>query len=456
VFALEVDYLLGRAFAANFRDQGKAEWPPAPGRLFTALAAAYFESGVDPTERRALEWLEQLPPPAIGAGEAGDPVIPETFVPTNYTGDGPPVLRGKQPRQFPAQAPSDARVYFVWREAQAPNELEDALDRLAARVGYLGRACSLVRMRLCSEYPEPNYEPHPSGAVVIRVPSKGRLDELRLLFETDRRPSAGAQARYRRTDAGDEERPIVESEFGQMFVMGNKEGPGLPIEGALTLTQAVRAALMSIAGENDRPIPPLLHGHDHETHCAIVALPFVGRQHADGRLMGFGIVFPRLANTEEKRQVLAPCAELQRRGLRVTESCTWTVEAATLDTIKQALRPATWAQPARVWRSATPILLDRFPKKNGPTVEDLLKAACRRIHLPDPIRIEHGPYSVLDGVPPVPVFRLRRNGDDRPRWGVHAELEFPAQVRGPVILGAGRYFGMGLMRPEREARDGGN
>ena len=73
--------------------------------------------------------------------------------------------------------------------------------------------------------------------------------------------------------------------------------------------------------------------------------------------------------------------------------------------------------------------------------------------LPAPEAIEHGPYSRLDGVPPVPAFRLHRKSEERPRWGVHATLRFPVPVRGPVLLGAGRYFGLGLMRPVVEERD---
>ena len=30
---------------------------------------------------------------------------------------------------------------------------------------------------------------------------------------------------------------------------------------------------------------------------------------------------------------------------------------------------------------------------------------------------------------------------------VHATVEFPRPVRGPLLLGAGRYFGLGLFRP---------
>jgi CRISPR-associated protein Csb2 len=130
----------------------------------------------------------------------------------------------------------------------------------------------------------------------------------------------------------------------------------------------------------------------------------------------------------------------------------WQVEVEEEAALSQALRSATWTRPSRVWRTVTPILLDRFPKKNGPGVDDILAESCRRIGLPEPSAIEHGPYSALEGVPPVRAFRLQRAGEHRARWGVHARLEFSEAVRGPIVLGSGRYFGLGLMRPEWEKK----
>lgn len=88
----------------------------ASSRLYSALAASYFESGGNETERRELEWLERQGPP-VRAGSAGKPVRAVAFGPTNYPGHGPPVLRGQQPRVFAAQGPSEAKIYFMWSVA---------------------------------------------------------------------------------------------------------------------------------------------------------------------------------------------------------------------------------------------------------------------------------------------------------------------------------------------------
>ena len=229
MFAIEVEYLLGRVFAGDFKYRARSEWPPHPGRLFSALAAAYFEGGANLGEKDALEWLEEQKPPHIHAGEAGQGEMPLAYVPTNYPGDGPPVTRGKQPRFFPAQGPSDAVVHFVWRDAEAIAEIAAALDRLASRTAYLGKACSVVRVRVTDAAPEPNYAPDSGGEQVLRVPSKGRLQELAFLFEADQRVSSGAQQRYRKTDTDQStiEREPVGTEFGQMAIFRKTAGPGL-------------------------------------------------------------------------------------------------------------------------------------------------------------------------------------------------------------------------------------
>jgi len=452
MFAFEVEYLLGRSFAGDFRDRSASEWPPHPGRLYSALAAAYFENGEDAREKAALEWLERQHPPHIRAGDAGEPTLVQAFVPTNYPGDGPPALRGKQPRVFPAQGPSEAVVYFIWPDAEVPVDTVQALNELAARTGYLGKACSMVRMCVTHSAPEPNYLPHAEGSEVLRVPAPGRLAELAWLFDAGQQASAGAQHRYRKKGAQTTS-AATPSCFGQMIVFRRTSGPRLPIDASLTLTGAVRQALMSNAGRGG-PMSETIHGHHggEGTHCAVTALPFVGGDHGDGHLLGFAIVPPRGANPEDRRAILSACDELMDNGLNIPGIGNWDLEPADESALQVNLRARTWTHGARTWSSVTPILMDRFPKKKGPGVEQIVAASCVRIGLPEPVRVEHGPYSKIAGVPSVPAFRLQRSREERPRWGVHATVEFAMQVRGPVLLGAGRFFGLGLMRPEQEVK----
>ena len=100
-------------------------------------------------------------------------------------------------------------------------------------------------------------------------------------------------------------------------------------------------------------------------------------------------------------------------------------------------------RPSEHWATVTPILLDRYPKKDLST-EELLITACIRAGLPAPVRCSYGafadPERGLKGVAPVFAYSL-------PRFAVHAAFEFESKVKGPVLVGAGRFFGMGLMKP---------
>jgi CRISPR-associated protein Csb2 len=113
---------------------------------------------------------------------------------------------------------------------------------------------------------------------------------------------------------------------------------------------------------------------------------------------------------------------------------------------------------ARIWASCTPIVLDRHLKGTAneareQEVGQLVRQACRNIGLPEPSRVAAGKHSALEGSPSAyPSGRA-------PRWVrwrvpeslgsrqlIHAVIEFVEPVRGPVILGAGRFVGLGLFR----------
>jgi CRISPR-associated protein Csb2 len=275
------------------------------------------------------------------------------------------------------------------------------------------------------------------------------MEELEALFEAGQRPQPGPQKLYRRLDGLSRVRPAL-SCFGEMIVLRKITGAGLPLEAALTLTTATRKALLELAIENGLDCD-MLNGHGLHPHCAFVPLPFAGYEHADGRLLGVGILLPRTISLPDRRKVLRACALLEKINLRDALSL-WTVELAGFDVPQRTLRPSSWAGPSLCWSTVTPILLDRFPKKRL-GVESILTVACERVGLPAPVVIAHQPYSILSGVPPVPAFRLVRTEGEQPRWGVHATLRFGLPIRGPVALGAGRYFGLGLMKPIKEDRD---
>jgi CRISPR-associated protein Csb2 len=64
---LDIEHLLGVAFAARGQESDIPDWPPQPDRVFSALVASWGARGENEAERRALEWLEGQRAPEIAA-----------------------------------------------------------------------------------------------------------------------------------------------------------------------------------------------------------------------------------------------------------------------------------------------------------------------------------------------------------------------------------------------------
>ncbi|WPD19813.1 type I-U CRISPR-associated protein Csb2 [Thermaerobacter composti] len=444
MLAFRVRYLTGRVYATDATDRNRVEWPPHPERFFSALVAAAFRADI-PRAREALEWLEAQEPPHIAAPPLAGERRVHAYVPVNDV-DGMDVLplhRPKQPRPFPSGTiTGDATVHFVWPAAHPPASVRECLAEIAAQVTYLGSSMSLVAVDMVEDAPPPNYVPHPQGDVVLRVPFRGRLAELDHRFRLGERPVPGRRIRYRRLDDNPRLPETARSVFGEFFPFRIRGR--WPLAAALTLTATVRAAVLSLA---DEPVPSILHGHDDRVHCAYVPLPFVGADHADGSVLGFAVVLPRGVSWPERQAVFRALGKLrclELPGGRVLEAKP--VNAFATARTPSTLTPWRWCRPARVWASVTPVVFDRFPRRRHRAAE-VLADSCRFVGLPAPRQVTVSQASPLRGVPRSRDFRVRRQPDEPLRYVAHVILEFDQPVEGPVLLGSGRYFGLGFFAP---------
>jgi CRISPR-associated protein Csb2 len=478
MFALEVEFLSGRVYATDFRERDVPEWPPHPSRLFSALVAAFYESGLDSDLRTALVWLEEQKSPDIWAGSfvtrlesaAGSrfsqPKTPGSFVPINddYSGKFRNSSRRRKERWFPSGTPEDERVHFIWGDAVPNPATVNALRRIAAQVSYLGHSSSLVRVAVIESPQDAVLKPTDSGDTLLRVPSKGRLEYLDREFARSQgtrqfRPDAGAVQRYARVGKNKVSTPPPASSFGEMIVFQRLKGSPERIESLLTVTSVLRDALM--ARSPQQPAPGCISGHGGTPHIACVALPFVNHRYADGSLKGVAIILPK--NLAEADQLVIFGALNGFEELNSKQGMHWQIRRCLDDAETTTLSEYTWTRKARVWASVSPMLLDRFPKlinqngkeptanapeyKPGDSPEEIVADACERIGLPRPKAVRLHKNSLVLGVAPSTRFHLRRRRDEAPRPASHVILEFSESVQGPVLLGAGRYFGLGLFLP---------
>jgi CRISPR-associated protein Csb2 len=470
---LEIEHLLGIAFAAQGPDRSEPDWPPQPDRVFSALVAAWAARGEAPAERAALEWLERQDPLRLGASGANYRPAPISYVPTNDPASGQkgnkavmPATRSRQPRRFPAALPDDPTVWLVWPSVdEAPLGV---LDALARDVAYVGHSASLTRCRfLVADMPQ-------ATLAARRRIYPGRLRELETRFTAGRRPAAGhdvVQPQFKPAAASawlvlqlTDERPDAE----------RREDPTkltIDLRAAPIACKALRDAIMSGYGQAGLAVPEWVCGHQPDgkpsrlSHLAIVPMAFAGYPNADGRLMGFGLIPPAgRVLLDDDDFCLAIRALLANERAELTLKLGRTGElrlTPSFDAKAASLRPARYCGTARRWTTLTPLVLDRHLKDGDGMVEmkEIVgRAGLRATGITTRGVVVHKHAAVEAAPSAAPSGRAPRwtgwNVPERlrSRHLVHATIEFEQEVTGPVLLGAGRFYGLGLCLPVPDAK----
>jgi CRISPR-associated protein Csb2 len=453
LLALSVHYLAGRAVGKRYDSHTDPGWPPDPARLFYALTNGLHAGGNHTSERAALLWLEAQPPPSLWHSDWSERSPHLSYVPPNDVASIPE-QRNKRERQFPSVTPEQPVVYFIWPDAEPPAEVREGLRSLAGRVTYLGHSSSLVSVNICDRAPAPRIVPGVDRTVhVLRVPRPGLLRALEQRFNdyaealqrthgvAPRLPLPTSFARYAEVRAGTTE--IAHGEFTELHILSLPPGCRLPLTATLRIIEVMRNAAMALA---EQPVIEELSGHrpdgsqSKKERAAFVPLPHIDHRYADGHLLGIGVALPRL-NPDIRLAVLAPISRV--RCLTLGAAGAWPLTPA-LASDARGLQPATWTRPARRWASVTPIVLHRYPHRGE--YREIIAGACLHAGLPTPNEIIATPAAPFIGGAPAREFR----GIQR-RAHVHAILCFDRAVRGPIVLGAGRYQGYGLLRPMEAA-----
>ena len=419
---------LGAYAAADVTRRDEPEWPPHPDRVYQSLVDA-AELG-DEAEVRALRWLESQVPPGMAVPEAVPMLPAETFVPVNYPDSGFDLeARSRQPRSFPMVWPRGS-VSLVWPDPPPP--VLQALERIGARVSHVGRAESQVLATVKAGTVPTPLVPDPQGSVSLRVPATGRFDTLEAAFRAGRFAPQAASASYI-----DGQSLTAKGPWSELITLRLRHP--LSVVRVVDAAEALRRAVLSLLGDD---APASVHGHGGGgpaatgTHVAWVGLPNLS-PFAKGELLGLGVALPRGMPARDRArclQALLSVTHVVANGRRVdTEAPTQAL----------SLQAARWMQPARRWRTVTPVVLDRFPKKGKLTAEAIVARGLTEAGYPAPQAVRLTPEGALGPALPSGAFRLRRPG----RLYCHVEVDFAAPVRGPLLAGAERHFGLGLFLP---------
>ncbi len=257
-----------------------------------------------------------------------------------------------------------------------------------------------------------------------------------------------------------------------LIVLRQVGGRRFSLESVGMIAASIRDALMS--RYNGSP-PEWLSGHSSTDSSpstmrrpTYLPLAFVDRQYADGHLLGIAIAVPRdfsetqveellqlLRNHGESEDIASEYVGYLELGVKNAElnrdvgKLFLEIDDRPVDQRATALKPNRWIGPASCWKSVTPVVLPRFPRRDL-TPEQVIAKACVDAGYPDPMSVRVGYASFLSGVPHSRSFHSQHKRNLPPRPLMHVELEFPVKLRGPVIIGAGRYNGFGFCKPQAE------
>ncbi len=464
---IDIELMSGRYDAAGAEDRDAVEWPPHPARVFCALVAgARTES-----DRVALRWLEGLPAPVVQASPIARPVVRASYVVTNSVkaAGGSPFHPGRTNalKVRHSVAPGSRRVRVLWPTTNANPSTVAVLDALARRVPYLGRSTGVaalsVRIGSAPGKTDPEdgleqYDPTLAGSrgTSLRVPYPGYLDLLMDQYDKGRPAwEVGRDLNYRLPDHGPQRSvPLVTapSVYTDVIIL---RFTGLRPDGRLTaiFTEALRRAVMSATAD---PLPDALHGHgaDGRPHVAFLALPNADNPRADGHLLGLAVAIPDLPEQERRAIVQGVLVGMRSdrgdpgdaiRTLRLSVPRIGEVDLAYQPGLVRpwGTRPERWRRGSDHWVSVTPVVFDHYPRKGE--LEQEIVRSCVRIGLPEP-------RGVVVSTAPLIAGGVRMRPGDLPgrargKLFRHVELRFDHPVSGPVLLGAGRYLGVGLMAP---------
>ncbi len=406
------------------------------------------------TARRAPDVLEAVP--SDKALKAAIALLPER--------------RTRQVRTFPVVIPETPTFAFLWLDADA-TEHRGALERLCARVTRLGHSSSLVRCNPVDRDISPTLVPSDDGDTTLRVIGVGQLERLDRAFAlhhgVESRVLPARPQRYCSASQVAVPTVHVESVFSTDWVVFERVGGSRPVSSrSMDLARALRGALLEQHG--DAGLPATLSGHAERTpaeqpHVAFVPLPFVGQEHADGAIMGCALVLPRQLPASDRETLLRLVARWEKE--RADKRGNVTLAGGSLPPFiarrvdvaaKRSLSSELWCRASTRFITATPIALDKNPgnlrsnldgtaRKAALEAQHNISEACLRVVGVRPASVEVSLAPLLSGAQHVRDF-LPWPGRT-PRVRVHADIRFQERVRGPLLLGAGRYFGLGLCLP---------
>lgn len=486
--------LLLKVRLPGLRYHGLPEWPPSPFRLYQALVAGALVGEPDghADELASLfDWLAELPPPWIAVppsrlGRSVDMFMPNNDLDTK--GGDPrkvPEIRGAQKHVQPRIFEAEALVGYLWSLPSGEMERGQEIAAVAEHLYQLGRGIDMAYAETELTTPEDAearlmenglilYRPcgeNREGGVSLRAPAPGSFESLQKRYAAQRVRLLGGhltQAPPPRFRTVTYNAKPVRLLFD--LISSSEKGSGfhpIPQRRATWLTGQVRDRLAHLLGHafGKELVERIIVGRgataeDKAKRVMITPLPSIGSEYADHALRRVMITIPpncpiparevewaagaiHLGVTEEGEIVDENQPQLVRAG-----------ETGMLDHYGVGGNGVGF----RIWQTVTPMVLPlKRPKgrvsaaeradhesRVAGTVLNSLRHAGVRTPV-EAIHLQREPFQKkgmrVDG------YEASERFESRLRY--HVELIFAEPYRGALLLGDGRFMGLGLFAPDR-------
>lgn len=510
LLTLQVRFIARSFSGIRLREDGSEEldWPPSPGRVLEALlSAALFGMKLSDEQREeteiAFRWFETLPVPEIWASAQDETLrtrfrlaIPQNNPNKNKLEQHSTLLSPTRKAVSRTNAPLEVHYLWVIEETSKIERYLAILQDAAARVSYLGRAEDRAELSLAIKVKSTGarlirWTPQPDGDTFLWVSREGTTKGLCRRYDEPpkwRQLKPAAQdwmERCRYSDDAPRPRQPVEVAIFQLFP-DNDDPDAIPLscdpESSGRWREFFRRRIVQLAQNEaywDEPelATELLAGHAvngqpaQRPHLAVVPLPTFNRDHsADGHvrrvaLIGYAAPEVEWAAREIYRTLFrALDGVVEEVDTPFSKECPFPVRFRQLSRREDKV----WGQlcgKSQVWCTLTPCAISRgfkVPKRtsNGRTLssneryqrrlnelDKLIRDSLRHINLPDQLIDE-----TLIEVSATPFLpKSQRAEKYRPPGEravlTHVRLTLPELVKGPIVLGDRRYFGLGLCVP---------
>ena len=496
MLALSFTFPAGRYHATPWDrhvNEGAVAWPPEPWRILRGLIATWHHK-VKHTGRYDESTL-------LGLIDAMAQELPEYGLPAashSHTRHYMPQFAvGKTSLVFDAftAVKRDDPLTVVWPNVELPHDQRELLDELLSVMGYLGRAESWVEAKRLTQAPVIDCKPATTALDTETGELRGEIVTLYAPLPSSEYRSLRHRFLAEKKSAEKLAKTLPDNVLGALGVdtaelrkQGWNQPPGarkvnylrpvhalrpryvtphtklsgatsasfilvgkpLPrIEEALRIGELMRMAVMGQAKRlfGESGIPSSFSGHgmpESNRHRHAFYLPWDSNY--DGRIDRVLLHVPDGMSAGQQHVVE------QIRKLWSRDGGEWRL---VLESIGSPEIASTLTHPSTVWKSVTPYLHPWHVKKRL-DVEAQIMRECRDRSLPEPtVLVPFNEVDVSKNRIRRPIhfrrFRSRRGLTQPDRVGSFWKLTFTEPVPGPLAIGFGCHFGLGLFWPVSSA-----